>query len=206
MTPGSEHFAGNRMEQTGSRVDADFVRSALSRYERPLVGYATHLLAGDVERARDVVQEVFLRLCAEPRERVEPRLREWLYAVCRNLAIDVRRKERRMRLLGDTEAEARADVDAGPVESVETQESYGLAVEALRSLSANQQEVVRLKFQHGMSYKQISDVTDLSVTNVGFLLHTALKSLRQLLGETDDKRVLATDAAPGKADDHGIEI
>ncbi len=50
-------------------------------------------------------------------------------------------------------------------------------------LPANQQECIRLKFQHGLSYKQISQVTDLSVTNVGFLIHTGLKTLRKQLSE-----------------------
>ncbi len=39
----------------------------------------------------------------------------------------------------------------------------------------------RLKFQGGLSYKQISEVTSLTVTNVGFLIHTGLKTLRQRL-------------------------
>jgi DNA-directed RNA polymerase specialized sigma24 family protein len=36
-----------------------------------------------------------------------------------------------------------------------------------------------------MSYKQISQVTGLSVTNVGFLLHVALKALRRRLAGED---------------------
>jgi RNA polymerase sigma-70 factor (ECF subfamily) len=51
----------------------------------------------------------------------------------------------------------------------------------LATLSENQQEVVRLKFQSGLSYREISEITDLSVTNVGFLLHTALKKIRERL-------------------------
>ena len=45
-------------------------------------------------------------------------------------------------------------------------------------LPANQQEVVRLKFQNGFSYKEISQITALSVSNVGFLIHTAVARLR----------------------------
>lgn len=179
-------MAGRRMEQSGSGPEAEFVRSALRQFERPLVGYAAHLLGGDAERARDVVQEAFFRLCAEPRDRVEPHVREWLYAVCRNLAIDIRRKERRMQLMTDAQVEGFvADSDA-PVEAVEREDTLSHVAEVMRGLSDNQQEVVRLKFQHGMSYKQISQVTKLSVTNVGFLLHTALKALRQKLRETAD--------------------
>jgi RNA polymerase sigma factor (sigma-70 family) len=177
-------FAGRRMEQTRSGPDADFVRSALLQFERPLVGYATHLLGGDAERAKDVVQEAFFRLCAEPRNQIEPRLREWLYAVCRNLAIDIRRKERRMQLMTDDHVQGYASADEEPIETVEREDTFSHVAQAIRSLSANQQEVVRLKFQHGLSYKQISDVTKLTVTNVGFLLHTAIKTLREKLNET----------------------
>jgi RNA polymerase sigma-70 factor (ECF subfamily) len=45
-------------------------------------------------------------------------------------------------------------------------------------LPPNQQEVVRLKFQNGFSYKEISRITELSVGNVGFLIHTAVARLR----------------------------
>ena len=46
-------------------------------------------------------------------------------------------------------------------------------------LPHNQQEVIRLKFQNGFSYQEISRITSLSVTNVGFILHTAIKALRR---------------------------
>ena len=48
----------------------------------------------------------------------------------------------------------------------------------IERLPANQQEVVRLKFQNGFSYKEISRITTLSVGNVGFLIHTAVARLR----------------------------
>jgi RNA polymerase sigma-70 factor (ECF subfamily) len=175
---------GRREGQPGSAPDAaaEFVRAALRAHERPLVAYARHLLGGDGERARDVVQEAYFRLCAEPRERVDGRVREWLYAVCRNLAVDIRRKERRLRAMDPSTSEALSSQEATPEEALEREDAYTGVLGALQTLSANQQEVVRLKFQHGMSYKQISEVTDLSVTNIGFLLHTAIKTLRQQLG------------------------
>ena len=40
-----------------------------------------------------------------------------------------------------------------------------------------------VKFQNDLSYKEISDITGLTVTNVGFLLHVGLKKLRTLLRE-----------------------
>ena len=55
------------------------------------------------------------------------------------------------------------------------------ALAALSKLSENQQEVIRLRIEHGLNYQQISEITDLSVSNVGYLLHVGLKSLRQSL-------------------------
>jgi RNA polymerase sigma-70 factor (ECF subfamily) len=67
-----------------------------------------------------------------------------------------------------------------PDPQIETdqQDSRAQVLELMRDLPDNQQEVVRLKYQNGMSYKEIAVVTELSVTNVGFLLHTALNTLR----------------------------
>ena len=43
------------------------IRALVERYEGPLVLYARHVLGGDAERARDVVQDTFLRLIGQDR-------------------------------------------------------------------------------------------------------------------------------------------
>lgn len=165
----------------------EWVRQAVAKFERPLTQYAAHVLGGDVERARDLAQEVFLRLCDQDRAKVDGHLAEWLYTVCRNLAIDVKRKERRMRLLTEAQAQALADsceaADPAPPDAAERDDSFSTVLRAMADLPDNQQEVIRLKFHHGMSYKQISQITNLTVTNVGFLIHTGLKALRRQLAD-----------------------
>ena len=51
----------------------------------------------------------------------------------------------------------------------------------LELLTARQQEAVRLKFQGGLSYREIAEVMDTTVSNVGVLLHEAMKSPALLL-------------------------
>jgi RNA polymerase sigma factor (sigma-70 family) len=177
---GQARSATDRSTGEGSR-DSHWLASVLRQFEGPLTLYAARITR-DVERARDVVQEAFLRLLAEDRDTIEPHLAEWLYTVCRNKALDVRRKESRMTPLSDTAADIEPSRDAAPDESLERQESTAKALRYLSRLPDNQQEVIRLKFQHGLSYKQISTVTNLSVTNVGFLIHTGLKTLRHRMG------------------------
>ncbi|MFM8808493.1 MAG: RNA polymerase sigma factor, partial [Chthoniobacterales bacterium] len=63
------------------------ITEALNRYERILVSYAKEI-TGDLESARDAVQETFLRLSRQDVVALESRLRPWLFLVCRNCAID----------------------------------------------------------------------------------------------------------------------
>ncbi len=155
----------------------DWVTAALHRYETPLVHYAQRI-TGDAERARDVVQETFLKLWQEPRESVDGHLAQWLYTVCRNQALDVRRKESRMVAVSDPPVFQVDDRQPNPARVEEAREEVHGILELMNGLPVNQQECIRLKLQHGLSYREISGVTGLSVSNVGFLIHTGLKTLR----------------------------
>jgi RNA polymerase sigma-70 factor (ECF subfamily) len=157
-----------------------WVRAAVARFQGPLTLYAARLL-GDDDAARDVVQDTFLRLCVQDRATIESRLAEWLYTVCRNRALDVLRKEGRMTQLSEEQVARRTSADAPPSEIVERRELASKALDLVESLPANQREVIRLKFQGGFSYQEISRISGHSVTNVGYLLHVGLKSLRSQL-------------------------
>jgi RNA polymerase sigma-70 factor (ECF subfamily) len=156
-------------------TESQWILDALGLYEVPLIRYATWLLR-DSDLARDIVQETFLRLCREDSSKVSGRIAPWLFTVCRNLAFDTRKKEARMTSLGETEI----GVDC----RLEQRETVGEIFKLVENLPKNQREVVYLKFQCDLSYKEISEVTTLSIGNVGLLLHTALKTIRkQVLSE-----------------------
>ncbi len=160
-------------------LDSTLVAAAVEANQGPLLRYTTRLLAGDVERARDVVQDTFVKLLAQPAETVQEHVVEWLYRVCRNRAYDVLRKEGRMRAFADGEVErVQADLPR-PGRELEADETQGQVLALIDRLPEKQQEVIRLKFQSGFSYKEISRITGLSVGNVGFLIHTAVKRLKQ---------------------------
>jgi RNA polymerase sigma-70 factor (ECF subfamily) len=162
-----------------------WIVKALNRHENHLVRYATSIL-GDVERAREVVQDTFLRLWKETPTSVDGHLAQWLFTVCRNLAFDVRKKETRMSPM--TDPDTLPTVFERPGGSLERDETMSQVLRLMEKLPQNQREVLRLKFQCDLSYKEISKVTQLSVTNVGFLIHTAIKTLRKELLEESAKR------------------
>ncbi len=160
--------------------DGPWVRAAVARFEAPLTLYAARLL-GDAETARDVVQDTFLRLCVQDRAAIESRLAEWLFTVCRNRALDVLRKESRMTRLSDEQVDRRPAPDPGPAAVAERREAAARVLVLLAALPPSQREVIRLKFQNGFSYQEISRISGHSVSNVGYLIHVGLKSLRHQL-------------------------
>ena len=160
---------------------AAFVRAALASHQDGLLRYASRIL-GDPERARDVVQETFLRLWKQDPADIEGHLPEWLYTVCRRCALDVLRKEGRMSRFEEGQLEQVPALAPPPGDTVEARDTAAQATELINLLPPRQQEVIRLKFQGGFSYKEISRITGLSVGNVGFIIHTAIKTLRTGMG------------------------
>ncbi len=161
----------------------DWLSAIMAEYEGRLVRYAARIV-GDVERGRDVTQETFLRLCRETEVARSDHLGQWLFTVCRRLALDVARKEARMRSLTDESTVAWSSLSAAA--SIDSSDAHAGILRELAALPANQQEVVRLKFQESMSYREIAAITGLSLGNVGYLLHMAIKSLREKLAKSEE--------------------
>jgi RNA polymerase sigma factor (sigma-70 family) len=157
-------------------TESQWIVDALQLYEDSLLRYATWMLR-DPDLAREVVQETFLRLCRQEPSKVNGHISQWLFTVCRNYAFDTRKREARM-----TPLETDIAIDS----NIEQREAVGEIFRLVETLPRNQREVVYLKFQCDLSYKEISEVTKLSIGNVGLLLHTALGAIR--------KRVLSESA------------
>jgi RNA polymerase sigma factor (sigma-70 family) len=184
--PASAMNPSSSSSQTDERVE--WVRASMERHEAELLRYALSLV-GDPSAAEDLVQDAFFKLCKQEPGSLRGRLVPWLFTVVRNQALDRHRRESRWPRASETEAAALPGDSPTPSASVEARDDVRNLMSLLSSLPANQQEVVRLKFQSQMSYREISQITRLTETNVGFLLHTAIKTLR--------RRFERLDARPG---------
>ncbi len=161
----------------------DWLEETFARLESSLVAYTRRQVGGDLETARDIVQEAFVRLCQESWPRIAGHATAWLYRTCRNQAIDFIRREGRMRnIYGGTDV---ASVEDRAAEIPDNNLAHGEQIAQLRiqikCLPVPQQEVLRLRMHDGLSYKQIADITGLSISNVGYHLHQAIMRLRELL-------------------------
>lgn len=154
----------------------EWVAQALDRYERPLLSYAARIV-GDIERARDVVQETFLRLCEADPERVNDHLAAWLYTVCRNSAFKSRHKEARMSTLDEETTPVAPQCDAR--ESLERADTHRRVLALLESLPQEQQEAFHLKFSECLTFREISSVMGVSLGTVSNLIAAALNAIRR---------------------------
>lgn len=167
---------------------AVLLRRALEEFEVPLVRYAVSIL-GDVERARDAVQDTLIKLHAQQPEKVEAKLKSWLFTVCRNRCFDILKKEKRMIPVDDEQICALPDeVRDDPARALRRSEDRAAVARDLRellehidSLPPRQRDVMRLKFQGDLSYKEIGEALGITTSNVGFVVHSAVKKLRKLM-------------------------
>ena len=152
------------------------IEELFTALESPLLSYAVRL-SGDAGVAEDIVQEAFMRLHAQFDEVREPR--RWLYRTVHNLALNHRRQAGKivsLNLPGDEGAAPSndtADPQPLPDEQIARWEGIGLVRLSLKSLDNRSRELIRPKFNEGMSYKEISARTGVNIGHVGYLLHHA---------------------------------
>ena len=164
----------------------DTVSDAIEEHQQRLTRYATRLL-GDRALAAEMVQESFARLQEEATSNGSPpNTKAWLYRVVRNLSIDHLRRAARFSTPDDPNWMARVvskHTDSGGDPSIlaEKKEEQTMVLESVDRLPPRQREAVRLKFQEGLTYAEIGQVTDQPITTVGWLLHEAITTLRKQL-------------------------
>ncbi len=156
------------------------IEELFAALESPLLSYALRL-AGDAGAAEDTVQEAFMKLHAQFDEVREPR--RWLYRTVHNLALNHRRQASKILPLsppgedGSPAPDDTADPQPLPDEQIARWEGIGLVRLCLETLDDRSRELVRLKFNEDLSYKEISARTGLKIGHVGYLLHHALKAV-----------------------------
>jgi RNA polymerase sigma factor (sigma-70 family) len=170
----------NASASVDSRPPSDWIAQVFARLEWPLVTYVRRRVGGDLGTAQDVVQESFVKLCQQPWPDIEDHATAWLYRTCRNRAIDISRREGRMSAIQSGQDVTTLDDRAGhrPDERASQGEQIDRMKSHIDDLPDRQQEILRLRLQDGLSYQQIADVTGLTRTNVGYLLHQAISALR----------------------------
>lgn len=132
--------------------------------------------------AEDLVQETFLSVWRKAQLYSPDRgaVSTWIFTIARNLRIDhVRRQSNRP--YEDLETVTLASDEPSGSARVEQNEVIQRVSAALKALSPEQQEVVRLSFLHEMPHAQIAETTGLPLGTVKSRLRLAYERLRPML-------------------------
>jgi RNA polymerase sigma-70 factor (ECF subfamily) len=135
-------------------------------------------MVGDEHMARDIVQHAFLRLCDQSPEELEDRMAQWLFAVCRNKAVDCLRSRQRTAAAGEFELPCCQSREADPAVAAERHDLAELIGRLIADLPAGQREAISL-WAEGLAYRDIAGVLQTTEGNVRVLMHRAIKRLRQ---------------------------
>ena len=138
-------------------------------------------LCGDMRLAEDMTQEAFLRAWSNlPSFRPQSSLRNWIYRIAVNAALDVLRR-RKEETFEDEAVEMIPDRAMGPEAALIEKERVELLQQAMRSLPEAARSVLVLREYGGLSYQEIASVLDVPVGTVMSRLNYARNRLRELL-------------------------
>jgi RNA polymerase sigma factor (sigma-70 family) len=149
------------------------------RYARAIYGLSMALL-GDSHAAEDVTQEAFTRAyerlgtCRDP-----SRIGAWLLSIARNCARETLRAISRVQT--SPEIEAPAPSEDRVEEEQEKREKIEELRRALAALTAEEQMLLAMKYQEGMSCKEIAAHTGMSLSNVKVSIFRAYEELRKIV-------------------------
>jgi len=155
------------------------LNAIIDAFQAPLLRYAARLL-NNATLAQDAVQNTLIKLARRvpPPEGPNDEVRNWLYRVAHNEAVDLIRAEERKRRLHATYAEeVNSATDGGLSFDTGCDDKERLVLSCLDVLSPLQRQVVLLRLQQGLSYDAIGEIVGEKSGYVGNLLHYAVKAL-----------------------------
>jgi RNA polymerase sigma-70 factor (ECF subfamily) len=163
------------------------------RHQRPVLNFIFRFM-GDPTEAEDLTQEVFFRVWKSAGTyKPDAKFTTWLYRIATNLCINKQRALRIRKWLAISqshEPKQNSEDTFIPVEGAEitTPEDHLIDSEqslhllnAINDLPTSQRLAIVLKIYDGLSYHEISQIMNRSVSAVDSLLIRAKKNLRKKL-------------------------
>ncbi|MER6299605.1 sigma-70 family RNA polymerase sigma factor [Kitasatospora sp. NPDC001539] len=176
-----ERPAGGPAAHGTGAADEELMRALYREHAGPLFGFVLHLVAGDRQRAEDVVQETLVRAWRNL-HRLDPQagsLRPWLVTVARRIVIDDHRSAR---------ARPR-EVDAAVLEQLPAEDEIERTLrmmtvaDALADLSPSHREVIVETYLKGRTANEAAAELGIPAGTVRSRVFYALRSLRLALEE-----------------------
>jgi len=147
---------------------------------QPGVVHVVYRMCSDLDLAEDAAQEAFLRAWLHLDSfQTGSSLRNWLYRIAINVALDRLRREKGT--LQDLETIEVADPAEGPEAELLHKETRQRVQQAIQSLSEANRAVLVLREYGSLSYQEIAGTLDIPIGTVMSRLNYARSRVRDLL-------------------------
>ncbi|MDD2621538.1 MAG: sigma-70 family RNA polymerase sigma factor [Bacteroidales bacterium] len=168
----------------------------ITRYQQKIFSYII-MVVKDKDLAEDLFQDAFIKVINTLRlgnYREEGKFNQWIMRITRNLIIDHFRKSQKMSFVDNSnENGSFFDNFSEPSHSVEQIMITNQIHESLRSLikllPEKQQEVLIMRLYQDMSFKEIADITNVSINTALGRMRYAILNLRKMV---DEKNIILT--------------
>ena len=154
-----------------------------SRHVEKIYSYI-YFRVGDRSTAEDLAADVFVRAISGIHKyeyRGTPLL-AWLYRIAHNVTADYRKSAAKRATQETTELAAEIEYS---VDSISMLDERSDMMQALRSLTDDQQQVIVLRFYGGLSNAQVAQVVNKPETAVKALQARGLRALKRILSEPE---------------------
>ena len=186
MPPDPERGVGDRQRATDAddeRADPAPTWDEIAEQYGATVYTMAYRLTGDRDEARDLAQDVFVRVYRNL-DRYRPGTFEgWLYRITKNLFLDRMRRRNRVRVepLPEEEWRQPSDVTPGPADRIEAGMLRGDLERALQDLPPLFRTAVVLCDVQGLSYEEVAEATGWPLGTVRSRIHRGRRLLRRRL-------------------------
>ena len=162
----------------------------LARYQSKLFNYI-YFIVRSQEVAEDIFQETFVKAITtiqQGRYTASGKFGAWLTRIAHNMIIDGFRQERSENTISndETEVDLLNDIDLCD-DNIETQIINEQTLTDVRrlvdALPDNQREVVYMRFYQDLSFKEIADITGVSINTALGRMRYALLNMRRIAEE-----------------------
>jgi RNA polymerase sigma-70 factor, ECF subfamily len=165
-------------------LDRQVIGAIYDQYFSEVYRYVQYRV-GDPIQSEDIASDVFLRLIEASQAGKGPQsnLKSWLIATASHIVMDqFRRKYRRSE---ETLPETMPDEGPQPSTEVDQREQRQQVKDAYQSLTAEQQEVIALRFGQGYSIEETAAIMNRNVNAVKALQFRAFSALSREIGEVE---------------------